>query len=348
MNVVHVNASTAYDVVIGRGLLNDLGKAVSQVTSVGTAVIVSDSNVFPLYGKTIAESLENAGFSVINYVFPAGENSKCGATYLDLLNFLAENKVCRTDCIIALGGGVVGDLTGFVASTYLRGIPFVQIPTTILAFADSSVGGKTAINLKAGKNLAGAFYQPKLVICDVSTAKTLPKEEYANGMAEVIKYGMLFDKDFIKSLLNENDLESAIAKSVEWKKKVVESDEKDNAERQLLNFGHTLGHAIEKESGFKISHGSAVAIGMRIITQKAVNKGLCDMNCLGLLDALLTKYNLPTKTDIKIEKLVNTTLIDKKRKGDYITIVMPKELGVCKLEKMPIEEWKDFILKDEN
>ncbi|MBR2614279.1 MAG: 3-dehydroquinate synthase [Clostridia bacterium] len=345
---INVNTMPKYDVLIGKNLLENTANFIKEVGLTGKVLVITDKTVDKLYSKVVIDNLQANGFDVFKYVIKGGEKSKSGKDYLKILEFLAKNQFTRSDFLIALGGGVVGDLTGFVASTYLRGIPFVQIPTTILAFADSSVGGKTAINLKAGKNLAGAFYQPKLVICDVSTAKTLPKEEYANGMAEVIKYGMLFDKDFIKSLLNENDLESAIAKSVEWKKKVVESDEKDNAERQLLNFGHTLGHAIEKESGFKISHGSAVAIGMRIITQKAVNKGLCDMNCLGLLDALLTKYNLPTKTDIKIEKLVNTTLIDKKRKGDYITIVMPKELGVCKLEKMPIEEWKDFILKDEN
>ncbi|MBE5757095.1 MAG: 3-dehydroquinate synthase [Clostridiales bacterium] len=345
---VTVNASNKYDVLIGKNLLENTANYIKEIGLNGKVLVVTDKNVDKLYAKTVVDNLLNNGFVTVKYVVKGGEKSKSGKEYLKLLEFLAKNEFTRSDFLIALGGGVVGDLTGFVASTYLRGISFVQIPTTILAFADSSVGGKTAINLKFGKNLVGAFYQPKLVICDVLTANTLTKKDYASGMAEVIKYGMLFDKELIEVLSKENDLEKVIKASVEWKKKVVESDEKDNGERQLLNFGHTLGHAIEKESNFKISHGSAVAIGMRIITQKAVNKGLCDKKCLAFLDLLLNKYNLPTKTDIKLEKLVEKSLIDKKRKGDYITVVMPIELGFCKLQKMTIKEWKNFILNDEN
>ena len=193
MNVVKVNASTAYEVMIGSGLLSSLGQEVAKVTKVGKAAIVSDSNVWPLYGKNAQERLENAGFSVISFVFPAGESSKSGATYLALMNFLAQNHVTRSDCLIALGGGVVGDLTGFAAATYLRGISFIQVPTTLLAAVDSSVGGKTAIDLECGKNLVGAFYQPKLVLCDTDALHSLPADTFRDGCAEVIKYGILYD-----------------------------------------------------------------------------------------------------------------------------------------------------------
>ena len=200
MNVVKVNASTAYEVMIGSGLLFSLGNEVAKVTKVGTAAIISDSNVWPLYGKTAQESLENTGFSVVSFIFPAGESSKSGATYLKLMNFLAQNHVTRSDCLIALGGGVVGDLTGFAAATYLRGISYIQVPTTLLAAVDSSVGGKTAIDLECGKNLVGAFYQPKLVLCDTDTLSSLPDEIFRDGCAEVIKYSVLYDPQLFAHL----------------------------------------------------------------------------------------------------------------------------------------------------
>ena len=200
MNAVTVNTSKSYQVKIGDRLLSRLGEETGAVCPKGTAVIVSDSNVWPLYGKIAEESLKNSGFSVHSYVFPAGEQQKNAETYLKLLTFLAENKVTRSDCLIALGGGVVGDLTGFVAATYLRGIGYIQVPTTLLAAVDSSVGGKTAIDLPVGKNLVGAFCQPRLVLCDVDTLDTLPVEIFRDGCAEVIKYGILYDQALFEEL----------------------------------------------------------------------------------------------------------------------------------------------------
>ena len=210
MNTVTVNASTTYEVKIGSGLLPKLGAEVSALGKAGKVCIVSDSNVWPLYGHAAKNSLENAGLEVIHFLFPAGESSKNCSTYLQLLNFLAENGMTRSDHLVALGGGVVGDLTGFAAATYLRGIAYIQVPTTLLAMVDSSVGGKTGIDLKNGKNLAGAFYQPKLVLIDPETLKTLSDRVFSDGLAEVIKYGMIRDKKlFENSSLSVGRLDDA-------------------------------------------------------------------------------------------------------------------------------------------
>ena len=261
MRSIHVTASKEYDVKIGASLLHTIGEEVAKVCKVGSAAIISDSNVWPLYGETAANSLRNAGFRVVYFVFPAGESSKNGSTYLSILNFLAENQITRSDCVIALGGGVVGDITGFAAATFLRGISYIQIPTTLLAAVDSSLGGKTAIDLESGKNLAGAFCQPKLVLCDVNTLNTLPEEIFRDGCAEVIKYGILYDPQLFAKLQKEGldfDRESVIARCVELKRDVVMRDEFDTGERQKLNLGHTIGHGIEAHSNFTISHGKAV------------------------------------------------------------------------------------------
>ena len=290
MKRINVNASTKYDVKIGSGLLSSLGNEVAAVTKVGVAAIVSDSNVWPFYGETAQKSLENSGFSVVSFVFPAGESSKSGAVYLDLMNFLAENHVTRSDCLIALGGGVVGDLTGFAAATFLRGIHYIQVPTTLLASVDSSVGGKTAINLDAGKNLAGAFYQPKLVLCDTDLLESLPKETFIDGCAEVIKYGVLYDPELYAHLEEKGlffDRESVIARCVELKRDVVAEDEFDTGSRMKLNLGHTIGHGVEKGSNFTVSHGKAVAIGMAIVSRAAAQLGFCSQETAKSIEKIL-------------------------------------------------------------
>ena len=201
MKTITVNTSRAYDVLIGDGLLNNIGMHLCNcLKKICKIAIISDSNVFPLYGKTVTDQLNLAGFDVVNYIFPAGESSKNAATYLDILNFLAENKITRADAVLALGGGVTGDMTGFAAATFLRGIRYIQIPTTLLAMVDSSVGGKTAIDLPAGKNLVGTFYQPEIVVCDLSTLNTLPESVLCDGCAEVIKYGVLYDTNLFNHL----------------------------------------------------------------------------------------------------------------------------------------------------
>ncbi len=346
MESIRINASTGYEVLIGKGVLNSIGDNIKKVLPSGKLCIITDKNVDAFYGKKLQKLLTVSGFCCQKYVVEGGENSKSVTEYLNVLEFLAQNEYTRTDALIAFGGGVVGDLTGFVAATYLRGVPFIQIPTTLLAAVDSSVGGKTAVNLKSGKNLAGAFYQPALVVCDTDIFNTLPSKEYACGMAEVIKYGMIFDGKLLDLLVDGMDKheQEIISRCVKLKKTVVEQDEFDRGARQLLNFGHTIGHAIEKISNYKYSHGQAVAMGMCLITERAVKNGLCNSVVLDLLNALVVKYALPTVCDIRLEELIEKTLIDKKRKGNNITAVIPTQKGKCELKDMTTDEWKGLIL----
>ena len=346
MKTIEVSASGRYQVKIGSGLLSTLGVQVAGICRSGTAAIVSDSNVWPLYGKIATESLENAGFRVVSFVFSAGEESKNGQTYLELLNFLASRQVTRSDCLIALGGGVVGDLTGFAAATYLRGIAYIQVPTTLLAAVDSSVGGKTAIDLPAGKNLAGAFYQPRLVLCDTDTLTTLPEEIFRDGCAEVIKYGVLYDPQLFSQLMLSGpdfDRESVIARCVELKRDVVAMDEFDNGLRQKLNLGHTVGHGIEGHSNFTVSHGRAVAMGMAIVARAAAAGGLCSRADADAIVQLLERFHLPTGTDYAAEDIYRCALSDKKRSGGKVNLIVPRAVGRCDILPTPVEELKSFI-----
>lgn len=346
MNTVHVKASTEYDVKIGAGLLDSLGSEVANLIKAGNAVIVSDSNAFPFYGQIAQKSMENAGFNVISYVFPAGEESKCGATYLSLLNFLAENHVTRSDCLIALGGGVVGDLTGFVAATYLRGIAYIQVPTTLLAAVDSSVGGKTAIDLDCGKNLVGAFYQPKLVLCDTNTLNTLPMDIFRDGCAEVIKYGILYDAGLFAHLQENGldfDREYVITRCVELKRNVVAEDEFDTGSRMKLNLGHTIGHGVEVAGNYAISHGKAVAIGTAIVSRTAEKYGICSSDTAKQVIELLQQFSLPINTDCTAQTLFDAALSDKKRNGNTVSLIVPEQIGHCIIKPTAIEELKAFI-----
>lgn len=341
MKRIHVAASKAYDVLIGRGLLKEIGTLAAPLVKGRHAMVVSDTNVAPLHMEETCASLERSGFKVEQFVFPAGEESKNGQTYLQLLNVLAEKKLTRADAIFALGGGVVGDLAGFAAATYLRGVHFVQIPTTLLSAVDSSVGGKTAIDLPAGKNLCGAFYQPDLVICDPDTLATLPEKVFSDGCAEVIKYGFIGSEALLRQLAEipiQDQLEDVIAACVDMKRDIVESDEFDTGRRQLLNLGHTFAHGIESLSDYTISHGSAVAIGMVIVTRAAVQKGVCPAKVLGCLLDLLSKYGLPQATEYAAEDLFCKALSDKKRSADTLTLVVPVRMGQSELRKIPVDE----------
>ena len=340
MNTVTVNASTTYEVKISSGLLPKLGAEVSALGKAGKVCIVSDSNVWPLYGNAAKSSLENAGLEVIHFLFPAGESSKNGSTYLQLLNFLAENGMTRSDHLVALGGGVVGDLTGFAAATYLRGIAYIQVPTTLLAMVDSSVGGKTAIDLPSGKNLAGAFCQPKLVLCDTDTLATLPEDIFRDGCAEVIKYGILYDPDLFAHLTEKGlafDRKAVITRCVELKRDVVTQDEFDTGLRMKLNLGHTVGHGIEAISNFSLSHGKAVAIGMAIVSRASrCPDGQKILACL-------ERFGLPTTTDYAPEEIYRCALSDKKRSGGTVNLIIPKAIGSCAIVPTPIADLKSFI-----
>ena len=345
MKKIRIDASVSYDVIIDKDILQNTGALVSEVIKPCKACIVTDDTVNALYADTVEKSLNNSGFETIKYVFPHGEASKSTSTLVSVLEFLAENRMTRSDCVIALGGGVVGDLSGFASAVYLRGIRFVQIPTTLLAAVDSSVGGKTAVDLVAGKNLAGAFHQPSLVICDYKTLDTLTPEIFADGCAEVIKYGAINDRplfDLLGKGIKEN-IEEIIAICVKNKADIVSEDEFDNGKRQLLNLGHTVGHAIEGCSDFAISHGSAVAIGMVIVTRAAISMGLCPKNALSELEEILESTGLPTSCTYSAKELTKIALADKKRKGGSITLVLPYSIGDSRLYKISVDELENFI-----
>lgn len=345
-SVVHINAGNGYDVVIGRKLLDECGEYLADVLSSRNAAIITDSNVMPLYLERVMNSLKRSGFSVCSFCFDAGEPSKNMVTLSQILEFLAENHMTRKDCVIALGGGVTGDMAGFAAGCYMRGIRFVQIPTTLLAAVDSSVGGKTAVDLTAGKNLAGLFIQPDIVLMDLDTLKSLTPHFLADGMAEAIKTAILSSGEML-SLFEEgktaDNLQEIITGCVRYKGYVVEEDEFESGMRQLLNLGHTVGHAVEKCSGYSITHGHAVAIGTAIICRAAAKNGFCDIQLAKRVESILSGCGLPTETAYDAGQLAQAALVDKKRKGDSITLVLPRTVGDCVLYDMHISQLEGFI-----
>ena len=338
---IRVNTVPAYTVTIGPGLLKDCGRRLREVVPPCHMAVVTDSTVGPLYLETVTESLKAAGYAVSTFEFPAGEESKNVSTLSDILEFLARERLTRSDCLIALGGGVVGDMAGFAAAVYLRGIRYVQMPTTMLSAVDSSVGGKTAIDLKAGKNLAGAFLQPAAVLCGTDCLETLPPEVFADGTAEAVKTGVLCDESLF-ALFEDGTLKAdpaeVIARCVEYKAGVVERDEKEQGERKLLNLGHTVGHAIEKCSGYAIPHGHAVAAGLAVMARAAERLRWTNGPIAERVGRCLEAQGLPVSTEFSPEALAEAALADKKRAGASITIVVPKEIGTCELLKIPVSE----------
>ena len=339
---VDVKVGTGYQAVIGPGLLQSCGGRIARASGPCRAVIVTDSRVAELYLEKVRQSMSDAGFSVESFVFPRGEGSKNMAVLWQALEFMAESRLTRTD----LGGGVTGDLAGFAAAVYQRGVRLAQIPTTLLAAVDSSVGGKTAVNLKAGKNLAGAFKQPELVICDTDCLGTLPESEFANGLAEALKYGVLADRPLFDRLAagSAGDrIPEIIAACIEHKSRYVQQDERDNGDRRFLNLGHTIGHAIEKCSGFRVPHGRAVAAGMAMIAGAGEKLGLTEPGTAEEIAAALLKNGLPAATECETEELLCAALSDKKRSGDSITLVIPKRIGQCILHTVPVTEMAGII-----
>lgn len=347
MKKITVSASKTYDILIDSGLLPKSGSLISAVSKAKKAAIITDDTVDGLYGAVVEKSLTESGFSVCKFVFPHGEASKCSATLLEMYEFLAENDITRTDLLVALGGGVVGDITGFCAATFLRGVDFVQIPTTLLAQVDSSVGGKTAINIKAGKNLVGAFNQPLLVISDTDTLNTLTDELFADGMGEVVKYGMIRSRDLFDLLATgkvKENLADVIAKCVEIKRDVVQNDELDTGERMILNFGHTLGHAIEKYYNFSgISHGKGVAIGMHRISLLAEATGLAEKGVSEKLKQCLIANGMAYETKLTADEMYKLSVNDKKRTSDKIRIVICPQIGKTEIKTLSLAEYKAFL-----
>ncbi|MBQ9663250.1 MAG: 3-dehydroquinate synthase [Oscillospiraceae bacterium] len=336
--------SSSYDVLIGSGILGELGARVRDLTAARRCVLVSGENVFPLYGEEALKSLRNSGLQAEALVFPSGESTKSLARYEELLNFLTEQRMTRTDCLIALGGGVTGDLTGFAAATYQRGIPYLQVPTTLLAAVDSSVGGKTAVNLPAAKNQVGAFYQPAAVLCDTDTLATLPERELRAGYAEAIKYAVLGDADLFDGLQRRSvSLDEVIETCVRMKADIVEEDEHDLGRRRLLNLGHTFGHAVESCSGYGLLHGEAVAIGMAMIANAAVRMHHMDEKSRDIMIELLRDYGLPTETDYTADELYDILLLDKKIASGKLHLIVPHSIGWCNTVAVGPEELRQWL-----
>ena len=334
-----------YDIIIGKHILNVLPDKIKELSKAKTVAVITDDNVDKLYADEVLSMLRGAGFHGIKFVFPHGEKHKTMTTVCEILEFLAANNVTRTDLIIALGGGIVGDVSGYAAASYLRGIDFIQVPTTFLAAIDSSVGGKTGVNLQAGKNLAGAFYQPRLVVCDVETFDTLPKDNFKEGVVEAIKYGVICDKALFRLLLQEKtwDIESVIERCVSIKASIVSEDEFDLGKRQLLNFGHTIGHAIEKGTNFEISHGIAVGIGMAMISKISDSLGWSKEDTNSEIVKCLKNNAIPTETTVKTQELLSVMIKDKKISGDTINLVIPQKIGNCELKTIKVSELEEVL-----
>jgi len=344
----------SYDIQIGAGLLQHLGRECVRLNLGRRCAVFSDSNVAPRYGQEIHRVLVKAGFEPIQIVVPAGETSKNLKTVQRSYDRLAAHRLERKSFIVALGGGVVGDLAGFVAATYLRGIPFVQVPTTLLAQVDSSVGGKVGVNLKAGKNLVGAFYQPRLVLCDLDTLRSLPAREYRSGLAEVIKYGIIYDAGLFRTLerelpkllrRNQEALAAVVARCCEIKTAVVRQDETEDGLRAILNFGHTVGHALETISHYgKFLHGEAISIGQVAAARLSTRlSGLAETEAHRIED-LLQRTGLPTRlklTPSEKPKLLAAMKLDKKVAGGEVKFVLARQIGQVEVGRsvpMPVLE----------
>ena len=346
MKIINVNASSSYSIYIERKLLENCGKLIADTVNTRTAAIITDDIVDNLYYDTVEKALINNGFSVFKFVFKNGEASKSSETLNNIYSFLCENNITRSDCIIALGGGVVGDIVGYAAATFLRGLKYIQIPTTLLAQIDSSVGGKTAIDLPCGKNLVGAFKQPACVICDPDVLSTLSDEILSDGMAEAIKYGMIRDHELFELISSHNIdnvnevIDEIIYKCISIKRDVVEADEFDTGERMILNFGHTIGHSVESFYHYeKYTHGSAVSIGMHMITEKT-----CDEKVLLILENCLKAYNLPCSCDASKDELIKLCGNDKKRESSNINFIVCEKIGHAEIRKLSFADFKNFIL----
>lgn len=335
----------SYDIFMGSNILGNVGVSIQSFGLSPKVAIVSNPTVYPLYGGVVADSLKKAGFDVLTVTIPDGEEYKDLLWVERIYNELLKAKLDRSSSLIALGGGVIGDITGFAASTYMRGISYIQVPTTLLSQVDSSVGGKTGVNHKLGKNMIGTFWQPRLVWVDVETLKTLPKREFLAGLAEVIKYGVIWDEELFGFLearrhevlnLDSNALRHIIRRSCEIKASVVSKDERESGLRSILNFGHTIGHAIETATGYgEYLHGEAVAIGMCLEARLSSMLSFIDNNTVLRIKALIDSYGLPSEmpSDIDIEHILSSMELDKKAVAGELRFILPEKIGKVRIHK---------------
>lgn len=343
---IEIKTQTPYEVIIEPGVIDRVGEIAKEVEKPGAKVLlVSDSNVFPLYGERIKNALKRTGFSVFQFVFPAGETHKQIATVCEMYQVMSEAGFTRTDFLVTLGGGVAGDMGGFAAATFLRGVSFIQVPTSLLAQVDASVGGKTGVDLPFGKNLVGAFYQPAAVVTDPDTLKTLPTHFFNDGMGEVIKYGCIANKKLFEALEDGTALNSfglVLEQCVSCKKELVEEDVHDKGRRMLLNFGHTFGHALEKLHNFTgMSHGEAVGVGMVLASSVGERLGVTKPGTAKQIENVLAQYGLPVSDSFSKEEIVAATVLDKKSDGDTLRMILLSEIGESLV--YPIE--RDKLLK---
>ena len=347
MKTITVHASQTYPIWIGRGLLGQCGSYLKQQTKAQTAAVITDDHVDKYYGDIVTSSLEASGFRTLKFVFPHGEASKCSRTLNQIYDFLCENNITRTDCLVALGGGVVGDLAGFAASIYMRGIDFLNCPTTTLSMIDSSIGGKTAVDLGDTKNIVGAFWQPKLGIVDPDTLSTLPRRHFINGLAEAVKAGLLADPELF-SIFEKEDVDDRIGeiicRSLRFKMSIVEQDETEQGMRKALNFGHTIGHGIEAVRGVRgrrttgLYHGECVALGMMPMIE--------DTALLKRTRAIYRALGLPTRAGANKEKVLAYMQHDKKARGDHITVIKCPGLGCWRADSQPMTELPAMVGKE--
>lgn len=341
-----------YDITIATGLMESLPEIFAGQYEGKKLAIVSDRTVYGLYGRDFARRLEASGLSVIAVVFDAGEQNKNLETLQKIYSALAEHAFTRSDVIIALGGGVTGDMAGLAAATFLRGTGFVQVPTTLLAMVDSSIGGKVAVDLPQGKNLVGTFYQPDAVYTDPGLLRTLDDRRFADGMGELLKHGFIYDDQLCESLVClgsrralEPYLDEFISRSCAIKRHMVEQDEQDQGIRQVLNFGHTIGHAIEKVQHFQgLSHGEAISVGMALITRLTEKIGLTIAGTADKIESILTQYALPTEMpDIHLSQLTEAIRVDKKSRSGKITIAYVEKIGKSGLHTMSLDAMEGLI-----
>ncbi len=348
--------NNSYPIFLGIGIFKESKKYIENVSKGKKIIIVTDSNLKNLYGQEINEAMSESDLEFDIIQIKPGEESKSLNFASKLYNQLGQLNVERQDRLIAFGGGVVGDLAGFVAATYLRGIPFIQIPTTLLSQIDSSIGGKVGVDLPWGKNMVGAFYQPKLVIIDLDFLKTLPDEEFKNGLAEIIKTALLSGGKLYKKIFEEADrvkkvdvevLVEIVEMCCQYKTRIVETDEKDTGIRAVLNLGHTLGHALEAAGDFKeIKHGQGVAVGLLFSLYVSQRMGKIDYNLYTMLSSLVKDYDiLPSLKDYNQERIKEYILYDKKRKKNNIEMVLLEDIGQPELESISIKEIKNFLEK---
>lgn len=356
MDKVKVEVSQPYEVIIGRSLLNDAKNLLKPFTQARKVFIVTEENVASQgYLEQLEHSLIELDSQINHLILAPGESQKNMANVEVIINHLADLHFSREDVLIALGGGVIGDLVGFTASIYLRGIAYIQVPTTFLAAIDSSVGGKTAVDITQGKNLVGAFHHPVCVLCDIDTFESLPEAVFEDGCSELIKYAMIMNPKLLTEFLDREEplnpksieLERIVKECVTMKKKVVLEDEFDQGLRQLLNFGHTLGHALEQLSLYHISHGRGVALGMYLFTKIAYKQGYITHDLSNTLKGLLQQYHLlNVQPNYSAEQLNETMLNDKKRRRNDMTIVLPNEFGRCQLVSIDIQTFQDWFAEE--